>query len=71
MRFHNTKESAVLSGGIRKMQISRHWRMNAQRYRLQGVRYENGETSLQNRPAPITVTESPAHKKPAKTKPAA
>ncbi len=32
------------------MQISRHWRLNAVRYRLQGVRYENGETSLQNRP---------------------
>lgn len=32
------------------MQISRHWRMNAQRYRLEGVRYENGETSLQARP---------------------
>jgi len=39
------------------MQISRHWRLNAQRYRLQGVRYENGEMSLQNRPAPITVSE--------------
>ncbi|MBA3869571.1 MAG: hypothetical protein H0X30_10485 [Anaerolineae bacterium] len=43
------------------MQISRHWRLNAQRYRLQGVRYESGETSLQNRPAPITVAE-PAQK---------
>lgn len=32
------------------MQISRHWRMNAQRYRLQGVRYENGEVSMQSRP---------------------
>jgi len=32
------------------MQISRHWRLNAQRYRLEGVRYENGETSLQRRP---------------------
>jgi hypothetical protein len=31
------------------MQISRHWRMNAQRYRLVGVRYENGEVSLQDR----------------------
>ena len=39
------------------MQISRHWRLNAQRYRLQGVRYENGETSLQNRPTPITASE--------------
>lgn len=35
------------------MQISRHWRLNAQRYRLQGVRYENGETSLQNRRSPL------------------
>ncbi len=34
------------------MQISRHWRLNAQRYRLQGVRYENGEVSLQPRPQP-------------------
>ena len=42
------------------MQISRHWRLNAQRYRLQGVRYQNGETSLQNRPAPIN--SEPAQK---------
>lgn len=35
------------------MQISRHWRLNSQRYRLQGVRYENGEVSLQARPAPL------------------
>lgn len=37
------------------MQISRHWRLNAQRYRLQGVRYENGEVSLQDRPQPLGV----------------
>jgi len=36
------------------MQISRHWRMNPQRYRLQGVRYANGEVSLQARPQPVT-----------------
>jgi hypothetical protein len=36
------------------MQISRHWRMNPQRYRLQGVRYTNGEVSLQARPQPVT-----------------
>lgn len=35
------------------MQISRHWRLNSQRYRLQGVRYENGEVSLQSRPTPL------------------
>lgn len=32
------------------MQISRHWRLNPQRYRLVGVRYENGTVSLQERP---------------------
>lgn len=39
------------------MQISRHWRLNSQRYRLQGVRYETGEMSLQNRPAPTNTKE--------------
>lgn len=39
------------------MQISRHWRLNSQRYRLQGVRYDNGTVSLQNRPQPITERE--------------
>ncbi|MCC6613071.1 MAG: hypothetical protein IT320_06300 [Anaerolineae bacterium] len=34
------------------MQISRHWRIKPQRYRLEGLRYENGEISLQTRPAP-------------------
>jgi hypothetical protein len=33
------------------MQISRHWRMKAQRYRLEGVRYENGAVNIQARPA--------------------
>jgi hypothetical protein len=33
------------------MQISRHWRMKAQRYRLEGVRYENGTVNIQARPA--------------------
>lgn len=32
------------------MQISRHWRLNSQRYRLQGFRYQNGQVSLQPRP---------------------
>ena len=35
------------------MQISRHWRMNSQRYRLEGVRYANGAVSLQARPARV------------------
>ena len=33
------------------MQISRHWRLNAQRYRLEGFRNSNGQVSLQPRPA--------------------
>lgn len=41
------------------MQISRHWRLNAQRYRLQGIRYENGEVSLQVRPTPPQSQEQP------------
>ena len=40
------------------MQISRHWRLNSQRYRLEGVRYENGEVRLQARPVPCI--EQPA-----------
>ena len=32
------------------MQISRHWRLNAQRYRLEGFRHSSGEVSLQARP---------------------
>ncbi len=44
------------------MQISRHWRMNPQRYRLQGVRYANGEVSLQARPQPVNEGASePVH----------
>ncbi len=39
------------------MQISRHWRLNANRYRLQGVRYENGDVSLQNRPMATNAIE--------------
>lgn len=31
------------------MQISRHWRMNAQRYRLEGLRFEDGEVRFQPR----------------------
>ncbi|MBC8171323.1 MAG: hypothetical protein H7X77_06610 [Anaerolineae bacterium] len=43
------------------MQISRHWRMNATRYRLEGVRYETGEVSLQERP--IVHPETTNHDK--------
>ena len=39
------------------MQISRHWRMNSQRYRLEGVRYQNGEVSLQERPQASQISE--------------
>jgi hypothetical protein len=37
------------------MQISRHWRLNSQRYRLEGIRYNNGDVSLQNRPVVMDV----------------
>ena len=32
------------------MEAPRNWRMKVQRYRLMGVRYDNGNTSLVNRP---------------------
>lgn len=38
------------------MQISRHWRLNAQRYRLEGIRFNNGEVSLQGREVPTQDT---------------
>jgi hypothetical protein len=41
------------------MQISRHWRMNAQRYRLEGVQYGNGEVAVQARR--IVVPEGQLH----------
>lgn len=40
------------------MQISRHWRIKQQRYRLEGVRFQNGMVSLQNRSTPQTERES-------------
>ena len=47
------------------MQISRHWRMNANRYRLEGFALSNGEKSLQprqtvktNHTAPKSVSET-------------
>lgn len=43
------------------MQISRHWRMNATRYRLEGVRYETGAVSLQDRP--VVQTGNANHSK--------
>ena len=39
------------------MQISRHWRLNAQRYRLEGYRNADGRVSLQARPAINTRNE--------------
>lgn len=39
------------------MQISRHWRLNAQRYRLEGVQLEDGSVSLQDRYVPMNPTE--------------
>ena len=46
------------------MQISRHWRMNALRYRLEGVRTQQGEARLQPRPQAVTreQAEAPAQR---------
>lgn len=41
------------------MQISRHWRLNPQRYRLEGFRSTGGEVSLQNRPSLGAFGSSP------------
>jgi hypothetical protein len=48
------------------MQISRHWRLNSQRYRLEGYRNRNGEVSLQARPtsnptSEVTATQEVEH----------
>ena len=42
------------------MQISRNWRLNAQRYRLQGFRYRDGQLSLQQRPKNSDTQARPA-----------
>ncbi len=42
------------------MQISRHWRLNAQRYRLEGYRNSNGQVSLQPRPVIQSDSQNPA-----------
>ena len=46
------------------MQISRHWRLNSQRYRLQGVRYENGEIRLVARTLPCADPQRETATKP-------
>lgn len=48
------------------MQISRYWRLNAQRYRLEGYRSNEGEVSLQGRIHTPTVTDEQA-KRPQQT----
>jgi hypothetical protein len=39
------------------MQAPRNWRNKVQRYRLTGVQYSNGQTSLINRPQPVENQE--------------
>ncbi|MBK9122683.1 MAG: hypothetical protein IPM16_06120 [Chloroflexi bacterium] len=47
------------------MQISRHWRLNANRYRLEGYVLADGETSLEPRktvaPAEAIAEERDSH----------
>jgi hypothetical protein len=35
------------------MQVPRFWRMKTQRYRLTGVRYDNGDVQVVNRPTVV------------------
>jgi hypothetical protein len=49
-----TCESQTIEGAI-TMQISRHWRVNAKRYRLEGIRLEDGSVSLQERVIPAVT----------------
>lgn len=46
------------------MQISRHWRLNPQRYRLQGVRYTNGDVRLVARAVPCVEQQRETENKP-------
>lgn len=46
------------------MQISRHWRLNPQRYRLQGVRYSNGDVRLVARAVPCVEPQRETEHKP-------
>lgn len=43
------------------MQISRHWRLNANRYRLECVRYATGQVSVQSRPVPCSQDDTELH----------
>ncbi len=43
------------------MQISRHWRLNANRYRLECVRYTTGQVSVQSRPEPCSQDNTELH----------
>jgi hypothetical protein len=40
------------------MQVPRFWRMKTQRYRLTGVRYDNGDVQLIDRPNMTVETET-------------
>jgi hypothetical protein len=44
------------------MRTAFYWRLKPQFYRLQGVRYENGELSLQERPFPPKKEETQSNK---------
>ena len=40
------------------MQVPRFWRMKTQRYRLTGVRYDNGDVQVVNRPTVAEETDA-------------
>jgi len=39
------------------MQISRHWRMNSRRYRLEGIRYEDNSAALEERTNTVVIKQ--------------
>lgn len=56
-----------LKASEENMQISRHWRMNANRYRLEGFTLPSGEKALQPRQAAKSEADKPAASEPRKT----
>lgn len=41
------------------MQVARYWRMKKHNYRLEGIRYTNGEVRIQARPVMVGQDNDP------------
>ena len=48
------------------MHVARHWRNQNTRYRLEGVRYQNGELSMKARPVQPAATTTTNERKDAR-----